>query len=256
MIELGNEVASVMVDVVNGARLASVRVLGHELLVEGAPESMNWGCYPMAPWAGRTRHGRFRFAGRQYRLPINFAPHAIHGTVYDRSWRQVDDGVFETALGESWPFPGLVRQSIHLSEDGLRLGLEVHGGPMPAVCGWHPWFRRRLGDSEVRIEFDSTAMFERGPDSIPTGRLVGRPPGPWDDCFEWDGRARLRWPGTLDLEIESDCRYLVVFDEKPHAVCVEPQTAPPDALNGGAALVEPGRPLVATTIWRWSGTAS
>jgi len=38
-----------------------------------------WGSYPMVPWAGRIRHGRFRFDGEEYELPINFGAHAIHG---------------------------------------------------------------------------------------------------------------------------------------------------------------------------------
>jgi aldose 1-epimerase len=53
------------------------------------------------------------------------------------------------------------------------------------------------------------------------------------------------------VTIESSCPELVVFDERDDAVCVEPQTHPPDALNLGAALVEPGYPLVATTTFRF-----
>jgi aldose 1-epimerase len=61
----------------------------------------------------------------------------------------------------------------------------------------------------------------------------------------------LRWPGFLELTIESDCPAWVVFTEPDHALCVEPQTAPPDALNGTPAVVEPGRPLVAEMAWTW-----
>jgi galactose mutarotase-like enzyme len=61
----------------------------------------------------------------------------------------------------------------------------------------------------------------------------------------------VTWPGTLRLEIDATCEYLVVFDERSHAVCVEPQTAPPDALNTAPAVVEPGVPLVAETTWTW-----
>ena len=45
----------------------------------------------------------------------------------------------------------------------------------------------------------------------------------------------LRWPGFLELTIESECPDWVVYTEPVDAMCVEPQTAPPDALNG-----EPG----------------
>jgi aldose 1-epimerase len=50
----------------------------------------------------------------------------------------------------------------------------------------------------------------------------------------------------------------VIFDERPDGLCVEPQTAPPDAVNLAQAdgsdppTAEPGRPLTATMVWRWS----
>ena len=58
---LENDVARVVVDLEHGGRLASLRVFGRELLV-GPPEDpgaadqlIHWGCYPMAPYAGRVR---------------------------------------------------------------------------------------------------------------------------------------------------------------------------------------------------------
>ena len=65
----------------------------------------------------------------------------------------------------------------------------------------------------------------------------------------------LRWPGFLELTIESEARDWVVYTEPPDAICVEPQTAPPDALDRDAALMEPGSPLVLTMTWRWRSLA-
>jgi aldose 1-epimerase len=61
----------------------------------------------------------------------------------------------------------------------------------------------------------------------------------------------LRWDGALELVVESTCDDLVVFDEPTHAVCVEPQTGPPDALRLTPVLVEPGWPLVAEATFAW-----
>jgi len=46
----------------------------------------------------------------------------------------------------------------------------------------------------------------------------------------------------------------VLYDQPRHAICVEPQTGPPDALNHleQARLVRAHRPLVAETSWSWS----
>jgi galactose mutarotase-like enzyme len=53
--------------------------------------------------------------------------------------------------------------------------------------------------------------------------------------------------------MDTACRQLVVFDERDDAVCVEPQTHPPDALNLGPAVVVPGSPLVAAVALRFGG---
>ena len=80
-----------------------------------------------------------------------------------------------------------------------------------------------------------------------------QPPGPWDDCFTGvHGDPRLVWPGRVELVLSSSCDHWVVYDQRDHAVCVEPQTAPPDFVNLPAPhVVEPGEPLMATMTWRW-----
>ena len=62
---------------------------------------------------------------------------------------------------------------------------------------------------------------------------------------------RLRWPGGPELTISSNCVDWVVFNQRDDAICVEPQSAPPDAVNLDGPVVEPGAPLVATMEWRW-----
>ncbi len=49
----------------------------------------------------------------------------------------------------------------------------------------------------------------------------------------------LRWPGAREVTLTSSADTWVVFDQRPGAVCVEPQTAPPDALRLGLAYVVP-----------------
>lgn len=51
--------------------------------------------------------------------------------------------------------------------------------------------------------------------------------------------------------IRSDCPTWVVYTIPTEALCVEPQTAPPDALNIGPTIVEPGQPLIAQMTWTW-----
>ena len=256
MIVLESGTARVEVDADHGARIASLVVDGLELLVARRDDPLEWGLYPMAPFAGRVRRGRFRFAGQEWSMPRNLPPHAIHGTVFDRPWDQDGDGALTTPFGADWPFGGHAVHRVAVDDDALTLTLEVHAAdrPMPASFGWHPWFRRRLGGgAAVEIDLDAASMYVRDGDDIPTGDLVTPPGGPYDDCFTGLGRPPVvRWPGALAVTVESTCDHVVVFDERPDAVCVEPQTGPPDALNLNPTVVRPSEPLVATTVLRWS----
>jgi aldose 1-epimerase len=240
----------------DGGRIASLVVAGRELLARVADEPIFWGSYPMAPYAGRVRDGRFTFAGRDWTLPLGMPPHAIHGVVYNRPWTIVDDATIAIDLADPWPFAGCVIQRFALEPGLMRVTMELHADePMPASVGWHPWFRRHLDPGttdDVELRFEPEAMFERDEAGIPTGRLVPPPPRPWDDCFVGvRSDPMLRWPDGFELTVGSSCECWVVFDQHADAICIEPQTAPPDALNQGPTIVEPGTPLIATMEWRW-----
>jgi aldose 1-epimerase len=221
---------------------------------------IEWGCYPMAPFAGRIRDGHFTFRGREYQLERNMPPHAIHGTVFDRVWEVdavgEDRAELSIDLGPDWPFAGRVSQSIRLAPDGLEARLDlVADEPMPAWLGWHPWFRREIAGATADLDFSADRMYARGSDGLPTGELVEPTPGPWDDAFVGLAQPpRLTWAGILTLEIDSPAPLWVIYDERPDKLCVEPQTAPPDAVNLptlDAPVVEPGRPASLTMSWRW-----
>lgn len=252
-----------------GGRIASLEIDGHELLVgpgEGPPMAphlapITWGAYPMLPWAGRLRDGILSFDGDRHVLPVTMPPHAIHGTTWDRLWDVVEasasDATLSIELGAPWPFGGRALHRVELEAHGLRATLEIHAGdrPMPAIVGWHPWFRRTVGAGDpIELDFRPAAMLRRGDDGLPSGEAVPPPPGPWDDAFVGVPQPVLvRWPGFLELSIEApEATTWVVFDERPEGLCVEPQTGPPNGLaTGEHALVAPGRPLVATMTIRW-----
>lgn len=255
--------AILAVDPVMGGRLASLVVGGYELLVTEGDGPIYWGCYPMVPFAGRVRDGRFRFAGRRHQLPLTMPPNAIHGTVLDRPWHVMtrsDQHVeLVTDLGPDWPFQGEVVQTVALVAGGLEASLELRAAePMPVVLGWHPWFRRTIDGTAAALDFEARSQYLRGQDGLPTGATVPPTPRPWDDAFtDLVIPPRLTWPGIARLELRSDAPFWVVFDERPDAICVEPQTGPPDAFNLAAAIgvdppvAAPDRPISIAMAWRW-----
>ncbi|MEV7614845.1 aldose 1-epimerase [Streptomyces sp. NPDC089799] len=252
--------AEVTVDQENGCRISSLRIDGTELLRQGE----TYGVFPMVPWCGRIELGQFRNGGVRHQMPVNAPPHAIHGFGRDAAWKtaRVDrtEAAFVYDLAEPWPYPGRVTQTFELTESSLTLGMgvETYGDSFPAQAGWHPWFRRNLGDGgeDVRLTFDPEWQEERGDDHLPTGRRIDPRPGPWDDCFgmPYGVDVTLTWPGALELRITSRTEWVVVYDEQPEAVCVEPQSGPPNGLNTLPRLVTPVDPLEITTTWTWSRT--
>jgi aldose 1-epimerase len=257
IVTLSSTRAVVNIDLANGGRMASFTVDGDELLHTESTEDdpMSWGCYPMAPFAGRVRDGVLTHDGHAHHLRINMAPHSIHGSVFDREWEHEGGNRFVCDLGPEWPWRGHAVQVIDVGEQALTLRLEVHshGDSVPASIGWHPWFRTRLRSGEqLFLEAPVGRQVLRDATGMPSGEWAAPLPRPWDDCFtDVDWPITLDWAGRRRLSITSDCSYVVIYDERAHAWCVEPQSAPPDAVNGAADLVTSDEPLIATTTWTW-----
>ncbi|WP_446038619.1 aldose epimerase family protein [Streptomyces sp. SID1121] len=258
--------AELTIDPENGCRISSLRIDGTELLRQGE----RFGCFPMVPWCGRIENGQFRTGDVVHQMPLNSGPHAIHGTGRDTSWRVARTSGTETEgraaatgsraafsydLTEPWPYSGRVSQTFELSEDSLVLtmGVETYDSSFPAQAGWHPWFRRNLGNGDVHLDFNPAWQEERGENSLPTGRRIEPVPGPWDDCFGMPEGVdvTLTWPGQLRLKVTSREEWVVVYDEQDEAVCVEPQSGPPNGLNTAPRLVTPLEPLEVSAKWSW-----
>lgn len=262
--------AALTVDLASGGRIASLTIDGREVLVATGWGPFAWGSFPMVPFAGRLRDGAFSFRDRRHALPLNDPPNAIHGLLAEQEWSPAPgDGPTAIAceLGPPWPFRGRAVQSFALAGDHLTVDMTLEAAePQPAVIGWHPWFRRRLGpttspatdpDPGVEqggavVEIEPGRMYRRGPDGLPTGELVAPGEHPWDDCVIDLARPPVvRWPGALAIEISGTASHWVVYEESPDGVCVEPQTGPPDGLNVEQRVVEPGAPLHLAMTWRW-----
>jgi aldose 1-epimerase len=265
MIELASAGARLAIDADRGGRIESWSIEGRELLV-GPPtpddRSIRWGCFLMAPWAGRLADGRFRTEdGRLAQVPRTHGRHAIHGLLWDRPWTVAEASHDRAVLtcnvpADLWP-PGFsVRHDVRLTGNRLDLVATVTAdsatptaatgaAAMPVALGWHPWFRRDAGGSDssgdvaLRVDAGEVLRTDR---MIPSGEstpVLGRTDlrrGPRLGRRRLDhayvaaySPAVLRW---LDLELSiawDPTPATVVVHTPASSLCIEPQTAWPNA---------------------------
>jgi aldose 1-epimerase len=272
------------IDVERGARIASLSIGDRRLIVgppdgpDGTDAGIDWGCYLMAPWAGRIADGRLDWDDIHVTLPTAAERHALHGVTYARPWTVESADRREATLrcdlgAAGWPFGGSVVQSFELRGDGLIVSAELEAEQAtPVVLGWHPWFRSNGEEAHVTLLARSTLETV---DKIPTGRLLpldertdlgpsvpilGRP---LDDAYpDVDEPAFVEWDDlTLRIELEPGPTTFVVYT-RGQSFCVEPQTGWPNAIplardgveGTGLVRLGPGERFTATMRWRWAET--
>jgi aldose 1-epimerase len=242
---LMNNNLTVAINADAGARISSFLIDGHEVLRTHDEDTYGWGMYPMVPYAGRVRDATFTFKGNTHSLPVVTNGHALHGTVMHQTWNHVNadntSAVFETSLGNDWPFHGTCTHRISLLEDRLRCVLSVTAiDDMPVQLGWHPWFRGGIADT------DFNAMLQRDANGITTSQRVAPATENIDDCF----LEPNKWPrvavGDATIEVASDCPFWVRYDAPSGDVCIEPQSGPPNGINDAPLVLIAGE-----TFSRW-----
>ncbi|MEZ6319031.1 MAG: hypothetical protein R3B49_09815 [Phycisphaerales bacterium] len=244
--------------------------------------------FPLAPWTNRIAGAAFSFAGQSHTLRPNFPDGtAIHGDTFGRAWRITDRTpvsarlVFDSRAHAdiNFPFPFACVHRFELSPQDLRVDLSVTNVgevDMPAGCGMHPHFCRRLFCEADAVEVRAPVSGRYPADAcIPTGPAqpddacaklsAGGPLGDpaLDDCFAgFGGRAEITWPASgvrVSMDCSPELSHLVVFtprnDRGPMPwFCVEPVTMANDAFNletrgiaAGVRTLAPGETL-ATSV--------
>jgi aldose 1-epimerase len=251
----------------DGCRIVSLRAFGRELLRQWSPGRAvyQYGAFPMVPWVGRLGGGLLYWQGRTYQMPVNNAPHALHGFGCFGSWTVLDNGGFGCDLGEWWPWPATAGFRVAVEGATVRLTQTVTAGPQsfPAQLGLHPWFRRHIDEDEAdgaaRVTMTPAWQAQRGANGLPTGVRIPPQPEPWDDCFGFDSgmSCRIDWD-EVTMRMESSAPCATVFSVPEDAVCVEPQTSVPNVLNSdpAATVVEAGQTLTLETTLTFSRQSS
>lgn len=276
MMTLRSERATAVVDPSAGGRLLSLVVEGEEVIavlpaeVVAAFEGSNgdvqhdWfrGSFPLAPWVGDLPGASFTFEGRAHSVEADANGRAAHGVVAECAWSVLDgprddsslvlEALFGPEHAGGWPFDGRAVQSFTLTGSALQMRLEVQSaqGRMPAVAGYHPWFRRHLATGALAsVEFHPAQRLISTSSGVTLSADLG--PHPWDDLFVGVAEPpRISWPGGPSLSLVSDAPVWVYYEEMPIGLCLEPWTGSSagfvdvDANDRWVSIVSPGKPLV------------
>ncbi|HVU63070.1 MAG TPA: hypothetical protein VHC70_03780 [Phycisphaerales bacterium] len=246
----------------------------------GETNASNFASFLMAPWVNRIRNGTFPFNNKRHTLRTNTADNmAQHGDVRKRPWRltqqSANSAVCEFDSREvsdanyPWPFACRALYTLLGTDRGgsLRIDLlvrNVSDESMPAACGHHPYFMRRLwrsdDDLHIRVPVAARYPLESGCATGPAAEddltrrlrtLAPLPAEPIDSVFKSAAEpapgaapntAELHWPAsrvTLRITAAPIFSHWVVFAPHEQAagnsplafIAIEPQTAVNDALN-------------------------
>ncbi|MCL4222124.1 MAG: hypothetical protein KJZ65_12235 [Phycisphaerales bacterium] len=245
-------------------------------LLRRAPErgfgSEQMGCFLMAPWTNRLRHARFDWQGRTHQLNVSHTDGtAMHGDVRERAWQIRHRTPMSATLefnshahvNVNFPFPFRCTVRYEVAPGGVEADLNLTNTgeeDMPAGCGFHPYFMRRLWSDEDVVELrvpvsgrypcegclpTMQARREQVCDRLNAGGAFGDLD--LDDVFTVDRlEAEVSWPssGVRARMIASDwAGHVVIYTPRaapgtsaPRSwFCVEPTTMVNDGFNLAAA---------------------
>ena len=246
-----------------GGRAVSWKVDDVELLASKSDHPVEYGMYPMGPWAGRLNTNSLKFQDSLHELPPTYQQWALHGTTYFQQWQVVEQSESSCKLsckfGETWPWEGVIEVIWRLHGQQLMTTIQVSSDAyeFPVVTGFHPWFCQTNQFGQAHWQLPGCRVAERDDSFELSGRFIDKPEtsGIFDDAFYVPSQtAVIRWGDALSMEIHQSHEWFVVYDKEPNFMCIEPQTGPPngvnDALIGPVFVVSPERPLIQEVSWR------
>jgi aldose 1-epimerase len=176
------------------------------------------------PYPNRVRAGRFLFQGKEYRLPVNMAPNAIHGFALNVPWDVIEHaasgseafltGRYQISrnsaeMRPNWPADGVLQVRYGLAGRRLTMTVTVTNptaDEFPYGFGIHPYFRLPLtpGGDPVKTRIILPAAKYWVLDAfLPTGET--RPVDERLDFRKGQPRKGLKLDDVLtDLAFEGD----------------------------------------------------
>jgi len=222
----------------------------------GRPCALGASSFPLVPYSGRLRDGRFQFDGRDYHYPLNALPesHTSHGDGWTRRWQLVHLGRRAATMSlepdEAAPLRYRCTQVVSVQEALVRVALTVQNleeRRMPFGIGLHPYFANRaLAIIKARLptrwRWDHELMpLCTEPNQMAASFQHGQRASTLPvacEYAEWNGVATIEWPTLrvrVDLRTTPPLRHVVMWmPDGETFFCFEPVSHATDALNSNA----------------------
>jgi aldose 1-epimerase len=229
------------------------------------PWALGASCFPLVPYGGRLRDGRFQFDGREVRFPLNALPerHSSHGDAWTRPWSLTHldrrSACMSLSPERRAPLQYQCTQMIGVTPSDVRITMtlrNVDSHRIPVGIGLHPYFARRAGailkaHLPLRWQWDQELMpLERTGNPDAGALLLGKAVVELPMVAEydgWDGHASIEWPAhriRVQLQTAPTMKHAVLWiPEGQDFFCFEPTSHATDALNGRGGL-SPGEDFI------------
>lgn len=232
--------------------------------------------FTLAPFSNRIREAKFVFEGREYQLQGTASDGSTqHGDVRNRPWQVIRGNHALECYFDSrnvpnfnFPFPIRMKAIYTMIENTLTTHLELENfsnSRIPAGFGLHPYFVRKIGTEDVKLEFQAQGIYQTDSSFIPTQGMKAIPAEfdfssarhvgdlPLNHVFGgWGGSAKLEYQNAiLTLEASEVFSHLCVFASPDGTLAVEPISHCTDGFNlmaqgiqnTGVRILEPGEIL-------------
>jgi aldose 1-epimerase len=223
--------------------------------------------FTLAPFSNRIRGAKFVFEGREYQLQTTASDGSTqHGDVRNRPWQVIRGNhalecYFDSRNVPNFNFPFPIRMKVIYSviENTLTTHLELENfsnSRMPAGFGLHPYFARKIGAEDLKLEFQAQGIYQTDSSFIPTQGMKAIPENldfsSARSVGGWHGTATLEYQNvTLKLEASEVFSHLCVFASPDGTLAVEPISHCTDGFNlmaqgvqnTGVRILEPGEIL-------------
>jgi aldose 1-epimerase len=215
--------------------------------------SLGMACFPLVPYCGRLRHGRFPFDGRTVVHRLNAAPepHSSHGDGFTASWSLVSHEMhravlrFETSAAAALHYECTETIAVRPGRVDITLAARnLESRPIPMELGFHPYFANRAGARltallATQTFWDSELMpVSTGPNGLQRELAAGIAAGRLPEAAEfgqWDGKALIEWPTSgvgVRLNTQPPLANVVIWTPAcEDFFCFEPLSHPTDSFN-------------------------